>query len=445
MTNDPAGSGDGSANQNESAKQNEEGNTARDGSGKILDSTTVLDLTTFVTGGFCSMMLANQGADVIKVERPGVGDDNRHSGPPFVSSEAASEYDGPGKTPAEGESPYFWTINYGKRSVEIDLKTEGGREALYDLAREADVFVENFRPGTANRLGVDYDAIRERNPQVVYCSISAFGETGPWSRRPGYDLLVQGTSGIMSVTGPEDGEPAKVGLPQTDLITAMWAAFGIVSALLRRERTGESERVELGILDAALPWLTKQAGKTFAGESPTRMGTKDPVLAPYQTYPTADGYLCVGCANRKLWNGLCKAIDRPELADDERFATNADRVSHMDELEGELSAVFRERPTDEWVSLLADEHGLPVGPVFDIEQALSNEQTEARGTVTDLDHPTAGSVPVIEHPLNFAHAESGFEDAPPLLGEDTGAVFREAGYDDEDIARLRDEGAIPDE
>jgi crotonobetainyl-CoA:carnitine CoA-transferase CaiB-like acyl-CoA transferase len=410
--------------------------------GKILDGVTVLDLTTFVTGGFCSLMLANQGAEVIKVERPGVGDDNRHSGPPFVPSEG---HDGPGETPAEGESPYFWTINYGKRSVELDLKTESGREALYDLASEADVFLENFRPGTAERLDVDYGTIRERNSRIVYCSISAFGETGPWSHRPGYDLLVQGTSGIMSVTGPEGGEPVKVGLPQTDLITAMWAGFGIVSALLRRERTGEGERVELGMLDAALPWLTKQAGKVFAGESPSKMGTKDPVLAPYQAYPTADGHLCVGCANQKLWNGLCEAIDRPGLADEKRFATNADRVANMDALEAELSAVFRERPTDEWVSLLADEHGLPVGPVFDVQRALTNEQTEARGTMTELEHPTAGSMPVVEHPLNFGEAESGFEDPPPLLGEDTEAVQREAGYGEEWIEQLREEGAIPEE
>jgi crotonobetainyl-CoA:carnitine CoA-transferase CaiB-like acyl-CoA transferase len=249
----------------------------------------------------------------------------------------------------------------------------------------------------------------------------------------------------MSVTGPEEGNPVKVGLPQTDLITAMWAGFGIVSALLRRERTGEGERVELGMLDAALPWLTKQAGKVFAGDSPTRMGTKDPVLAPYQAYPTSDGYLCVGCANQKLWKGLCEAISRPDLAAEERFATNADRVEHMEELEAELAAVFRERPTDEWVSLLADEHGLPASPVFDVEGALTNEQIEARGTVSEIDHPAAGSIPVIEHPLNFEEAESGFEDAPPLLGEDTEAVLRDAGYSEERIERLRDEGVIPEE
>jgi crotonobetainyl-CoA:carnitine CoA-transferase CaiB-like acyl-CoA transferase len=408
----------------------------------LLDGITVLDLTTFVTGGFATLMLANQGAEVIKVERPEVGDDNRHSGPPFVET---GGYDGPGVTASErGESPYFWTVNYGKRSIELNLKSDDARATLYDLAAEADVFVENFRPGTADRLGVGYDDIREHNESIIYGSISAFGETGPWSQRPGYDLLVQGTSGIMSVTGPEDGEPAKVGLPATDLITAMWTAFGVVGALYRRARTGEGERLELGMHDAALPWLTKQAGKAFVGEEPTRMGTKDPVLAPYQAYPTADGYLNVACANQKLWSQLCAAIDRPELADDPRFATNADRVEHMDELEDELSATFEQRRTDEWVERLAVEQGLPVGPVLSVPEALEHEQTEARGVIGEVDHSAAGTIPTIEHPLRFDGAESGFREAPPLLGEDTEAVLREAGYDEAAIAALKDAGAIPD-
>jgi len=409
----------------------------------ILDDITVVDLTTFVTGGFATLMLANQGAEVIKVERPHAGDDNRHSGPPFVDPNP--DYDGPGETADEnGESPYFWTINYDKLSVELNLKTESGLEALYDLVAEADVVVENFRPGTAERLGVGYDDLREVNDDLIYCAISAFGETGPWSSRPGYDLLVQGTSGIMSVTGPEDGDPVKVGLPQTDLITGMWAAFGIVGALFRRERTGEGDRLELGMHDAALPWLTKQAGKAFVGEEPTRMGTKDPVLAPYQTYPTADGYLSVGCANQKLWGELCAAIDRPDLVDDDRFASNPDRVEHMDELEAELAAVFRERPTDEWVDLLAEDHGLPVAPVYDVPTALDNEQTEARDVIREVDHPALGTVPVIEHPINYENATAGFDGAPPLLGEDTEAILQELGYDGDDIERLREEGAIPD-
>ncbi|MGZ0745823.1 CaiB/BaiF CoA transferase family protein [Haloparvum sp. AD34] len=408
---------------------------------RLLEEITVVDLTTFVTGGFATTMLANQGAEVIKVERPGVGDDSRYSGPPFVDVE---DYEGPGRSAAEqGESPYFWTVNYGKRSIELNLKAEEGLEALYDLISEADVVVENFRPGTAERLEVDYESVQEYNDDVVYCSISAFGETGPWSDRPGYDLLVQGMSGIMSVTGHPDKPPAKVGLPQTDLITAMWAAFGIVNALYHRERTGEGERVELGMLDSAIPWLTKQAGKSFVGEEPERMGTKDPVLAPYQTYPTKDGHLNVACGNQKLWEGFCDAIGRSDLKDDERFESNADRVNHMDELEAELSEVLQQRTTDEWVEELAEEKGLPVGPVFDVDEALNNEQVEARGVVQHVEHPAAGEIPVLEHPLNYDEASSGFEDAPPLLGEDTVDILRALNYDEDRIARMQEEGVIP--
>ena len=409
---------------------------------RLLEEIVVVDLTTFVTGGFATMMLANQGAEVIKVERPGVGDDSRYSGPPFVDVEG---YEGPGKPAAEeGESPYFWTVNYGKQSIELNLKTEAGLTALYDVVAEADVVVENFRPGTAERLGVDYETLREHNDELVYCSISAFGETGPWSDRPGYDLLVQGMSGVMSVTGSPDAPPAKVGLPQTDLITAMWSAFGIVTALYDRERTGEGERVELGMLDAALPWLTKQAGKSFVGEETSRMGTKDPVLAPYQMYPTADGHLNVACGNQKLWEEFCAAIGREGLATDERFATNSARVNNMDALEVELSEVLRTKTTDEWVDLLADERGLPVGPVFDVDEALDNEQVRARGVVDSIDHPAAGEIPVVEHPLNYDRADSGFETAPPLLGEDTVRVLRAAGYDDDRIEELIEAGAIPE-
>ncbi|MEF8783356.1 MAG: CaiB/BaiF CoA-transferase family protein [Haloarculaceae archaeon] len=391
---------------------------------RLLEGITVVDLSTFVTGGFCSLMLANQGAEVIKVERPGAGDDIRHSGPPFI----------------DGESPYYWTVNYGKRSVELDLKSEAGLEALYEVVGAADIFIQNFRPGTADRLGVGYDHLRERNDGLIYCDISAFGATGPWSERPGYDLLVQGASGIMSVTGEEGGDPVKVGLPQTDLITAMWAAFGIMGALYRRAQTGEGEYVELGMLDSALPWLTKQAGKVFADEQPERLGTKDPVLAPYQTFETGDGYLNVACLNRRLWGDLCEAIDRPELVDDPRFETNADRVEHVEELEAEIESALAERPTEEWMEIFV-EAGVPAGPVQGVSEALSNEQTDARGvmgTIEDGDR----EIPVIEHPLNFEGARSGFESAPPELGEDTLDVFRELGYDEGEIDRMRAEGAF---
>ena len=391
---------------------------------KILDGITVVDMTTFVTGGFCSLMLANQGADVVKVERPGYGDDNRHSGPPFI----------------DGESPYFWTVNYDKRSVELDLKTAEGTEALYDLVAEADVFLQNYRPGTEERLGVDYETLTEYNEQLIYCSISAFGETGPWRERPGYDLLVQGLSGIMSVTGEADGSPVKVGLPQTDLITAMWAAFGVVNALYRRERTGEGEYVELGMLDAALPWLTKQAGKVFAGEEPERMGTKDPVLAPYQQFETADGYINVACLNQKLWRAFCGAVDREDLLDDDRFTDNAARVEHMADLEAELAQTLRERSTDDWMDVLVDA-GVPAAPIHDVEDALDNEQVQARNVVREMDDGDR-TIPTIEHPLNFEGADSGFESPPPQLGEHTREVFRELGYSEERLDELAAAGAF---
>lgn len=395
-----------------------------DASGYILDGVSVVDLSTFVTGGFCSLMLANQGADVVKIERPGAGDDIRHSGPPFV----------------DGESPYYWTVNYDKRSVELDLKSDAGREALYNLVHEADVFIQNYRPGTAERLGVDYDRIAAENERIVYCAISAFGQTGPWRERPGYDLLVQGLSGIMDVTGDADGRPAKVGLPMTDLITGMWAGFGVVTALYRRAATGKGEYIDLGMLDATLPWLTKQAGKVFVGEEPKRMGTKDPVLAPYQTFRTGDGHINVACLNQKLWRTFCKAIDREDLVEDNRFATNADRVGSMDALETEIERTLFDRPTDEWLELFVDA-GIPAAPVQSIENALYNEQTAERDvvdTLTDGDRET----PVIEHPLNFRHATSGFRSPPPRLGEHTREVLQEMGYDETTINHLFDRGII---
>lgn len=392
---------------------------------KILDGITVLDLSTFVTGGFCSLMLANQGAEVIKIERPGSGDDIRHSGPPFI----------------EGESPYYWTVNYDKKSVELDLQSDAGREALYDLASDADVFLQNFRPGVASRLGVDDEAIRAANESVIYCDISAFGQTGPWRERPGYDLLVQGLSGIMSVTGEPDGSPVKVGLPQTDLITAMWAAFGIVNALYRRERTGDGEYFDLAMLDATLPWLTKQAGKVFAGETPERMGSRDPVLAPYQCYETADGYLNVACGNQRLWESFCDAIDREDLLEDPRFETNADRVTNMDDLEAEIESRLETAETAEWTEIL-HEAGVPAGPVQTVDDALSNEQTEARDTVETIDDPERGEIPVIEHPLKFDRAESGFESPPPELGEHSREVFEAVGYTTAEIDELERQGAF---
>lgn len=309
------------------------------------------------------------------------------------------------------------------------------------LAAEADVFIQNYRPGTAVKLGVEYDDVREHNEVIIYCAISAFGQTGPWRNRPGYDLLIQGLSGIMDVTGEPDGPPAKVGLPQTDLITSMWAAFGIVNALYRREQSGEGEYIDLGMLEAALPWLTKQAGKVFAGEMPRRMGSKDPVLAPYQSYETKDGHINIACGNQKLWQERCIAIGREDLLDDPRFETNVDRVDHMEELE-ELGSELTKRSTEAWTEIFIENAGVPAGPVQNVEDALYNEQTEARGAVSEIERSDRTSVPVIEHPLKFAESTSGFDSPPPQLGEHTEVVFRELGYSEDKLAELRGEGVF---
>ncbi|MDR9432095.1 MAG: CoA transferase, partial [Natronomonas sp.] len=347
---------------------------------KILEGVTVVDLSTFVTGGFCTAMLANQGAEVIKIEQPGYGDAIRHSGPPFIKN----------------ESPYYWTVNYGKRSLELDLINDRATEALYDLVEKADVFIQNFRPGTAERLGVDHETLAKYNEDLIYLAISAFGQTGPWRERSGYDLLIQGMSGIMSVTGEEGRHPVKVGLPMTDLITAMWAAFGTITALYRRERTGEGEYIDLGMLESTLPWLTKQAGMTFAGAETRRMGTKDPVLAPYQTFETKNGFINICILNEKLWGELCEALNRKDLLADERFEVNAERVKNLKQLENEIEITLAEHTTEEWIEIIADEAGVPAGPVYEVEEALSNPQIDARGTITELDHPELGTVPVIE-------------------------------------------------
>jgi crotonobetainyl-CoA:carnitine CoA-transferase CaiB-like acyl-CoA transferase len=394
--------------------------------GRPLDGVTVIDASTYVSASFGTMMLANLGADVVKIEPPDRGDPARGAGPPFVG----------------GESPYFMTVNYGKESVELDLKDEDGKRILYDLVADADAFVENFRPGTAERLGIDDETLREHNEDLVYCSVSAFGESGPWRDRPGYDLLLQGMTGVMSVTGEADGPPAKAGIALTDHITGAWTAFGVLAALFNREATGEGDRIELAMYDGVLPWLTKQAGKALAGEEPVRMGSKDPVIAPYQSFQAADGYLNVAIGSEKLWTEFCEALGREDLLDDPRFRKNRNRVQHVDELEAELEATFRERAVDEWVADLMDDHGLPVGPVNPVSEALDNDHVEARDLLRDLDHPSVDEFPVVEQPLRFERANAGFEKHAPVLGETTVERLMDLGYTDDEIVALGERGVV---
>lgn len=393
---------------------------------KIFDGITVLDASTYVSASFGTLMLANQGAEVIKIEPPGDGDVSRTAGPPFVN----------------GESPYFLTVNYGKKSIQLDLKSDRGKEVLYNFVTDADAFVENFRPGTAERLGIDYETLSEHNEELIYCSVTAFGESGPWSHRPGYDLLMQGFSGIMSVTGEPDRPPVKTGIPLSDLTTGFWTGFGLAMALYKRLATGNGEYIELSMYESMLPLLTKQAGNVFAGENPRRMGSRDPVIAPYQIFEAKDGYVTVAVGSQKLWKSLCQTIDRGDLLEDDRFTTNANRVNHMEALESELSETFRSRSVDEWVTELMDEHGIPVGPMYTINEALENEHVAARGVLIDHDHPEVDGFPVVDHPLNYEFADHGFENHAPILGEDTIDVLHNAGYNEWEVATLIDAGVV---
>lgn len=395
-------------------------------SDKPLDGIQVVDVSTFVTGGFCSLMLAHLGADVLKVEPPGKGDVLRLSGPPFF----------------EGESGYFLSCNSGKRSMTLNLKTDAGKEIIYKLAAKADVFLENFRPGTAARLNIAYEDIKKVNASIIYCSISGFGQTGPYRDKPAYDPLIQSLSGVMSITGEEGRPPVKVAVPLSDLTAAMWGGYGIVSALLKREKTGQGDYLDVAMLDGILPWLTKHAGVYFGGEEPKRRGTKDPVIVPYQVVETSDGYLNLAIGNDKLFQTFCTALGRDDLGQDERFQTNKGRVEHRDALEPVLEEIFKSKTTQEWVEILIDEYQLPVSPVLSVGDALNHPQTQARGSVLKMDHPVSGEIDVINLPLKYSQSDSGFDRPPPTLGQDTEQVLQSLGYDTQQIQALRDRSVI---
>jgi crotonobetainyl-CoA:carnitine CoA-transferase CaiB-like acyl-CoA transferase len=372
------------------------------------------------------MMLGDFGAEIIKVERPGAGDDTRHWGPPFVA----------------GESAYYLSINRNKRSITVDFGQEAGREIVYALARTADVAIENFRPGTADRIGIGYERLRQENPRIVYCSISGFGQEGPYRDYPGYDALAQAMSGMMSISGEPDGTPMKHGMSIADIGAGMWAAFAIVSALLARERTGEGQAIDISLLDAQLSWLTYAAGNFFAtGENPGRFGSAHPSIVPYQPFATADGYLMLAVGNDRLWQRFCDIVGEPELATQPGFATSAERVINREAVIDRIAAIMRKRTTEEWLRMLG-EAGIPAGPINTVAQALTDPHVLAREMVVTLDHPTVGQVRATGIPAKLSATPGETQSAPPLLGEHTDEVLGSLGYSARDIARLRDEGVI---
>lgn len=392
-----------------------------------LAGVRILDLTRVLAGPYCTMLLGDLGADVVKVEAPGTGDETRSWGPPFQG----------------GESTYFLAINRNKRSVALDLKHEEGRAAVRRLAAWADVLVENFRPGVAERLGLGAATLTAAHPGLVYCSISAFGQQGPGRDRPGYDLVIQAESGLMSITGEPDGPPAKVGIAVADILSGMNAAYAIVAALYARPaRGGRGGVIDASLYDSLLAFLsTLVTSYTATGRPPGRWGSAHPQIVPYQGFAAADGHLVVCVTNDKFWRLFCECVGRPELADDPRFATNADRVANRDLLIPQLADAFAARTVGEWLERLG-RVGIPVGPIRTLDAALADPVVAARGMLVAVEHPTAGPVRMAGIPWHGDAAPGAIRRPPPRLGEHTDEVLAEVGYDRAAVARLRALGVV---
>lgn len=389
-----------------------------------LKGIKVLDLSRILAGPYASQILADHGADVWKVEIPGKGDDTRHFGPPFQN----------------GESAYFLSINRNKRSITVDMKKSEGIEIVRELAKKADVLLENFRPGALDKLGLDYESALAANPRLIYCSVSGFGQTGPWSKKPGYDLAIQGMGGLMSLTGEKSGPPTKVGTSIADIVSGMYAAQGILLALYAREKSGRGQRVDISMLDGQISLLTYQAGIYFAEDkSPTRLGNQHPTICPYETFKTRDGYINLAVGNDRLWKTFRELVG---LDDDPRFATNPKRVAARDELFVILTDIFSADTTAAWIEKL-ERAGVPAGPIYTVGEVLELDQTKAREMVVALEHRHAGKIRVTGTPVKLSDTPGGVSSPPPLLGEHTAEILREIlGYDDVKIAELTNAGAI---
>jgi len=403
-----------------------------------LSHVRVLDLSRVLAGPWAGQNLADLGAEVIKVERPQVGDDSRAFGPPWVRDRDGRE---------TKDSAYFTSANRGKKSITVNVAKPEGQALIRALARECDVLIENYKHGDLARYGLGYDEIRSVNPRLVYCSVTGFGQTGPYRERPGYDFMIQGMGGMMSVTGEPDGTPGggpqRAGVPIADIITGMYASIAICAALANRAQTGKGQHVDLALLDSQIALLAYQNTNYFStGTPPKRIGNLHPNIVPYQPFKSSDGEVIVACGNDNLFRKFCDAAGHPELATDPRFVTNGKRVENRTEMTRLIQEIFGKRTTAEWLELL-ESAGVPNGPINNIAQVFEEPQVKARGVRIELDHAAAGKLPLVASPMRFSGTPLEYRLPPPLLGEHTEEVLRDLlGKSDAEIARLRAEGVL---
>ena len=390
-----------------------------------LDGLLMIDCTEVLAGPFCSMLLADMGVEAIKVERPGIGDNQRSNGPHVNGF------------------PYpFTMVNRNKRSITVNLKRPEGQAIIHRLAERADIFLENFRPGTMEENGLGHETLRAINPRLIYASVSGFGQTGPYRERGGFDLIAQGMSGLMSVTGEPEGAPAKSGYPVTDLGAGMFCAYGILTALLAREKTGRGQRVDTSLFEAGIAFSVWQSAKYLGtGESPGPMGSAHPLSAPYQAFRTADGYVIVGAGSQALYKRLCAVLGREELVEDPRFATPPARMQHTTVLAAELERSFLAQPSERWLTTLTDA-GIPCGPIYNVAEMMADPQAQARNMVVEAEHPVAGRIVNIGNPVKLSETPWSYRSPAPVLGADTDALLRSLGYDSPTIEQYREQGII---
>ncbi len=400
-----------------------------------LHGLKVFDLTRVLAGPHCTQLLGDLGAEVIKVERPGSGDDTRGFAPPFQKNDKGED---------TSESAYYTGANRNKRSITINIGTSEGQALTKKLMADCDILVENFKAGTLDRYGLGYEQIKAEFPRLIYCSITGFGQTGPYAPRPGYDGLIQAMGGVMSLTGVPDGEPMKVAVPICDLMAGMYASVGILAAVRHQAETGEGQFIDIGMLDTHVGWLANQGMNYLAtGENPKRIGNQHPNILPYQVMPTSDGYIVLSVGNDPTFERFCKLAECEELLEDERFQTNAARVSNRDDVTETLNEITKKKTSEWWLDNLEKEK-IGSGPINNLEQVFADPHVIAREMVIEMDHPATGSKPMklIANPIKLSATPPTYRKPPPLLGEHTDEVLQEAGLSADEIAKLKEDGTV---